>query len=74
MTVKEFIETLVEPNTLMRLQYKIEGGHEEVNEDSLEMEWQIKDGEYADRKVVGVTDILYPNSHYKDAVNLVIER
>ena len=74
MKLKEFIENFICPNTLVRLQYKIKGGHEEVNGDNPEMEWKLKDSEYANRRVIGVTDILYPKSHYSEAVNIVIER
>jgi len=38
------------------------------------MEHQLVKGEYKNRKVVGVTDILHPHSHYPEAVNLVIGR
>ncbi len=75
MELKEFIEKFVCPNTLIRLQYNIKGGHEEVEHgDKPEMEWKLKDSKYANRKVIGVTDILYPKSHYSEAVNVVIER
>lgn len=75
MKLKTFIERFVEPNTLIRLQYKIKGGHEEVIEgDKPMMEHQLLKSEYADNEVVGVTDILYLGSHYLEAVNLTIER
>lgn len=74
MNLKDFIENFVESNTLIRLQYKTESGHEAVNGDNPEMEWKLKEGVYADRKVIGVTDILYPHSNYPDAVNITIER
>ena len=75
MELKEFIEKFVCPNTLIRLQYDIQGGHEEVVKgDKPQMEWQLKGGKFSDREVIGVTDILYPKSHYSEAVNIVIER
>lgn len=74
MKLKEFIENFVEPNTLIRLHYKIQGGHEEVCGEKPQMEWKLKVGEYADREVVGVTDIVYLKSHYTEAVNLTIQR
>lgn len=74
MKLKEFIEAFVEPNTLIRLQYKIKGGHEEVLPvANPKMEWELRESKYADREVVGVTDILY-RGHYPEAVNLVIKR
>ena len=74
-TVKEFIENFVEPNTLIRLQQVIPGGHKEIIPgDKPMMEWKLKDDKkYRDREVVGVTDILYPHSHYVEAVNLTIK-
>ena len=75
MTVREFINTLVEPNTLIRLLYKTDTGHEEVIKgDKPKMEHQLKRSIYSEREVVGVTDILYLKSHYAEAVNLVIKR
>lgn len=74
MDLNEFIENFVCPNTLVRLQYNTEGGHEAVNGDNPEMEWKLKKSEYANRKVIGVTDILYYKSPYPEAVNIVIER
>ena len=39
MELKEFIETFVEPNTLIRLLYKVDGGHERLYNDP-KMEWE----------------------------------
>ncbi len=75
MKVKDFIEQFVEPNTLIRLWYKFEGGHAEViSGDKPQMEWELIKSKYANRIVVGVTDILYGHSPYIEAVNLTIER
>lgn len=74
MTLKQFIENFVEPNTLIRLQYKLKDGHEEVDGDNPQMEWELKTSKYANRKVIGVTDILYLKSNYQEAVNISIER
>ncbi len=75
MKVKEFISKFVEYNTLIRLWYKTKGGHTEVIKgDKPMMEHQLVNSDYADKEVVGVTDILYQHSHYAEAVNLVIER
>jgi hypothetical protein len=79
MTVKDFVNSLVEPNTLIRLWYKVpkgeKGHHEEViHGDKPMMEHQLVKGEYADKNVIGITDIFYRHSPYVEAVNLVIER
>jgi len=71
MKLKKFIKNFVEHNTLIRLQYKINGGHKEVG--ALGMEHELKDSIYANHKVVGVTDILV-RGRYAEAVNLTIER
>lgn len=79
MLVKEFVEKFVERNTIIRLWYKLPKGsggvHEEVIEgDKPMMEHELVKSEYNDREVIGVTDILYGNSHYVEAVNLVIKK
>jgi len=75
MKLKKFIKNYVEPNTLIRLHYKTNDGHVTVSgKDVVKMEHQLVKGEYKNRKVVGVTDILHPHSHYPEAVNLVIGR
>lgn len=73
-TVKEFVEAFVEPNTAIRLHYKVKGGHEEVQGDRTIMDWELVKSDYKDRMVVGVTDIVYRNGHFPEAVNLTIER
>ena len=72
MRLGRFIEKFVEPNTIIRLQYKIKGGHEEVP-DGLMMEWTLKNTGFADREVIGVTDIAGHKTH-SEAVNITIER
>lgn len=72
MKLKKFIEKFVEKNTLIRLQYKIAGGHTEVP-DGFKMEWWLVKGPYANHQVVGVTDIAY-GGHYPEAVNICIKR
>lgn len=75
MKLKKFIKKFVEPNTLIRLQYKIVGGHEEViGNDNPKMEHELIKSEFANKKVIGVTDILFIKSNYVEAVNIVIER
>jgi len=72
MILKDFINEFIEPNTLIRLQYKVNDGHIEVMPDSNPvMEWEIKNTAFAEKKVIGVTDILY--LQHKEAVNIVIE-
>ena len=80
LTLKEFIENFVEPNTLIRLWHKTHGGHQALFDDNdmVEMEWRIKKGKgiykgLEDAIVIGVTDILV-GGHYKEAVNIVIWR
>ena len=74
MIVKEFVNNFIEHNTLIRLWYNVKGGHEEViTGDKPMMEHELVKSEYADRKVVGITDILYYKSHHVEAVNLIIE-
>ena len=71
MKLKKFIKKFVEPNTLIRLQYKIVGGHREVLSNPL-MEHELLKSEFANRRVIGVTDIVIINSHYPEAVNITI--
>lgn len=74
MDVSGFVKWFVQPNTLIRLWYKVKGGHEEViSGDKPMMEHELVKSEYAHREVVGVTDILYMKSNYSEAVNLVIK-
>lgn len=75
MKVEEFIRTFIEPNTLIRVWFKIKGGHEEIIKgDKPMMEHELIKTKYANKKVIGITDILYRKSPYIEAVNLVIER
>ena len=70
MKLKEFIETFVEANTLIRLWTTVEGiGHEYVV--GPHMEWEYLKSDYVECDVVGVTDILV-SDNYKEAVNIVI--
>lgn len=72
MTLKNFIKQLVEKNTLIRLWYKTDKGHETVDSHPLMMEWEWILSPYQDYKVIGVTDIL--TEEYKEAVNIVVQR
>jgi hypothetical protein len=81
MKLGEFIEKLVEPNSLIRLLYKTKGGHEVALNDwnDVSMEWEVlkakgKNRHYIDNEVIGVVDILVRGSHYSEAINIVIEK
>jgi len=77
MILKDFIKEFVCPNTLIRLHYKseIRGiSFESANNEEPEMEWKLVDSEFANSEVIGVTDILYLNDHYSEAVNIIIKR
>ena len=74
MTLKQFILIFIEPNTLTRLWYKCDGGHEMIKDiEQPQMEWQLVESEYADNVVTGITDILI-EGHYVEAVNIVIKK
>lgn len=77
MILKNFIEQFVCPNTLIRLHHvsHISGiSYESANNDEPEMEWKLVNSEFANKEVIGVTDILYLHDSYSEAVNIVIER
>lgn len=75
MIVLEFVDEFVEKNTLIRLWYKSDGGHEEVIKgDKPMMEHELVKSEYKWHQVLGVTDILYHKSDHIEAVNLVIKK
>ena len=81
MKLKEFIEKFVEPNTLIRLWYPIEHGHQMITKgyNDVSMEWEILKGigiykDYSDHIIKGVTDILISEGNYREAINIVIER
>ena len=80
MQLKTFVEKFVCNNSLIRLWYPCDGGHQIFGKDidTLSMEWELIRGEgvfkdYVDSEVIGVTDILV-DGHYKEAINIVIER
>lgn len=80
MKLGEFIENYVEQNTLIRLLYKIKGGHEVVLDDwnDVSMEHEVLKGkgkfaEFINNEVYGVTDVLVDGS-YSEAVNIVIKK
>lgn len=80
MKLKEFTESFVCRNSLIRLWYPVlGGGHMMVAKGdgrSVCMEWELIKGEgvyklYVDHEVIGVTDILCDDS--PEAINIVIE-
>lgn len=80
MTLREFIEEYVRPNTLIRLWTIGEGcTHNMIRrgDSCVCMEHEIISGKhwmskYADTLVIGVTDIVV-DDFYREAVNIVIE-
>jgi len=80
MKLKEFIEKFSH-NNLIRLHYKVKGGHQTVleNEDDVSMDWEIlkrkgKNRHYINNEVLGLVSILYRTGHYTESINIVIER
>lgn len=80
MKLKEFTESFVCRNSLIRLWYPVlGGGHMMVAKGdgrSVCMEWELIKGEglyklYVDHEVIGVTDILCDDS--PEAINIVIK-
>ncbi len=71
MRLQEFIKTFVEPNSLVRLWWKV-GNNYEPLKDSLMMEWEILLTD-VDNVVVGLKDILVLDDGYKEAINIIIK-
>ena len=78
MRLKDFIKEFVCKNTLIRLWEPFNGGHKMLTDGEAEvgMEWGIVDdkgwqAKYADREIVGVTDIFCET--YREAVNIVLK-
>jgi len=74
MKLKKFIKKFIEPNTLIRLWYKIKDGHEQVFDNKVQMEWEVALGYYAKHEIIGITDILMIDGICVEAVNIVIEK
>ena len=72
LTLKSFIEKFVEPNTIIRLWKKVEGGHEQLNNGKPLMEWKLILSKYSNRKVSGITDIVVPDDH-PEAINVILK-
>ena len=79
MKLKEFIETVIEHNSLVRLLYKEKSNHRIVNNDwdDVSMEHEIlkgygNDRHYINNEVLGICSI-HTGGHYPEAINIVIE-
>lgn len=81
MKLREFIEKFSH-NNMIRLHYKIKGGHQCVLEDwnDVSMDHEILNGKgknrhYIDNEVLGLTGIYFQSGYtrYPDAINIVIE-
>ena len=83
MKLGEFIERFSH-NNVVRLVYKINGGHELVLDDwnDVSMDWEINKAKgkfrhYVDNEVLGLTTISFVSGqgiHHADAINIVIEK
>lgn len=75
LNLKDFINTYIELNSLIKLQYKVGNNYKQVLPDEgVMMEHELSKSHYKDCIVIGVKDILYLDSHYKEAINIVIEK
>lgn len=79
MTLKEFINEYIQPNSLVRVLYKIPVGHKLIlnDWDEVAMDWEIVKGEgkyapYINHKVLGIASIL-TGGPYPESINIVIE-
>jgi hypothetical protein len=79
MTLKEFINEYIQPNSLVRVLYKIPVGHKLIlnDWDEVSMDWEIVKGEgkyapYINHKVLGIASIL-TGGPYPESINIVIE-
>lgn len=80
MKLKKFIKKYIDHNSLVRLLYENEGGHEIVCDDwdDVSMEHEILKNKgiykkYIKHKVIGITSILV-SGKYSESINIVIER
>lgn len=72
MILREFIRNFVRPNTLIRIWYPSGGNYTMAGKMAMEHEL-MKDMNYSELEVIGVTDILVQDG-YAEAVNLVVKR
>lgn len=80
MKLKDFIDEYIEHNSLVRVLYKIPGGHELIlnDWDEVDMDHQIIKGKgkyspYINHEVVGIACISV-RGPYSEAINIVIEK
>lgn len=80
MKLGEFIKKFIRPNSLIRLVYKTNEGHEIALEswEDVSMEWEVLKGKgknrhFIDNEVIGITCISGMN-RYSEAINIVIEK
>ena len=79
LTLKEFVESFITPNSLLRLWYPIEHGYKmiiENNDKQTFMGWELLQNKcyqsrFNDCKFIGVTDIICSSDC--EAINLVID-
>jgi hypothetical protein len=74
MKLKDFVETFVEHNSIVRLVSKISCGHEIVGKDwnDVLMAHHVSQSKYADNEVENICSILCSGS-YIEAINIVIK-
>jgi hypothetical protein len=79
MKLGAFLKEFIEPNSLVRLVYKTDGGHKIVLDSwsSVTMEWEILKGKgenrhYVDNEVLGIASIWMSCNNF-EAINIVIE-
>ncbi len=79
MTLKEFIENYIQPNSLVRVLYKNPGGHKLVlnDWDDVAMDWEIVKGKskyapYINHEVLGIASISV-RGPYPESINIVIK-
>ena len=59
---------------MIRLHYKDVNGYIDADENPIKMDWEYKFSHFSDNKVVGIKDILYLDTSYSEAVNIIIEK
>ena len=79
MTLKDFVKQYVEHNSLIRVVYKLPGGHKavlnswsEVSMDHELLKMKGKFARFANHEVIGVASILVAGN-YADAINIVVK-
>lgn len=78
MTLKDFVKEYVEHNSLIRVVYKLPGGHKavlnrwsEVSMDHELLKMKGKFARFANHEVIGLASILTVS--YPDAINIVVK-